>query len=95
MHADLKLNQITKLLPQEEYNMSDLQTIYTAFYADMNGIILSARSNAIRSVEYTRMMLYWHLGERIFIEDQSGQNRAEYGEYLIKNLAKELESEFS
>ena len=74
--------------------MSDLQTINSTFYADMKGIILNARNNAVRSVEYTRMMMYWHLGERIFVEEQSGRDRAEYGEYLIHTLSKELESEF-
>ncbi|MCL2141308.1 MAG: PDDEXK nuclease domain-containing protein [Methanimicrococcus sp.] len=74
--------------------MSDLQNTNTVFYNDMKEIILNARSNAVHSVEYTRMMMYWHLGERIFIEEQRGQDRAEYGEYLIKNLSKELENEF-
>jgi len=74
--------------------MDDIQATNTAFYNDMRDIILNARSNAVRSVEFTRMMMYWHLGERIFIEEQRGQDRAEYGEYLIKNLSKELENEF-
>jgi len=38
--------------------------------------------------------MYWQLGERIFVEEQRGEDRAKYGEYLIKNLAKDLESEF-
>jgi len=74
--------------------MSGLQTTNPTFYDDMKNIILNARKNAIRSVEFTRLMMYWHLGERIFIEEQRGQNRAEYGEYLIRNLSKELEIEF-
>ena len=40
------------------------------------------------------MMMYWHLGERIFVEEQRGQDRAEYGEYLIRDISKELENEF-
>jgi predicted nuclease of restriction endonuclease-like (RecB) superfamily len=40
------------------------------------------------------MMMYWHLGERIFIEEQRGQDRAEYGAYLTKNIATHLEAEF-
>jgi hypothetical protein len=39
-------------------------------------------------------MMYWRLGERIFLEEQHGKDRAEYGEYLLDNLAKQLESEF-
>ena len=74
--------------------MRDLQTTNAAFYADMREIILNARNSAVRSIEYARMMMYWHLGERIFIEDQRGQSRAEYGEYLIRDLSNKLESEF-
>ena len=74
--------------------MGDLQTTHPAFYNDMREIILSARRNAVRSVEYARLMMYWHMGERIFVEEQRGQDRAEYGEYLIRDLSKELEAEF-
>ena len=38
--------------------------------------------------------MYWRLGERIFVEEQHEKNRAEYGEYLIRNLSRQLESEF-
>lgn len=38
--------------------------------------------------------MYWKLGERIFIEEQKGQDRAEYGAYLLQNVALEIEKEF-
>jgi len=38
--------------------------------------------------------MYWKLGERIFNEEQGGKDRADYGAFLIKNLAKELEPQF-
>ena len=38
--------------------------------------------------------MYWHLGQRIFKEEQQGKERADYGSYLIKTLAKRLEPEF-
>ena len=74
--------------------MSELQATAPGFLEDIRTIILEARDNAVRSVEFMRMMMYWHLGERIFIEEQRGQDRAEYGEHLIKNLAGQLEKEF-
>ena len=74
--------------------MSDLTTRNTGLYNDLREIILNARKNAIRSVEFMRLMMYWHLGERIFVEEQREQNRADYGDYLIQNLSKELENEF-
>ena len=74
--------------------MNYVQTASPDFLADMRNIVLEARNNAVRSVEFTRVLMYWHLGERIFIEEQSGQNRAEYGAYLTKNIAAHLEKEF-
>ena len=38
--------------------------------------------------------MYWKLGERIFEEEQQGKERADYGAYLIQNLANELEPEY-
>ena len=40
------------------------------------------------------MQMYWKVGERIFNEEQLGKDRADYGTYLIRNLAKEIEPEF-
>ncbi len=38
--------------------------------------------------------MYWHIGKRIFEEEQQGKDRAEYGEYLTKYIAEQLEPEF-
>lgn len=57
-------------------------------------IIESARTNAVRSVDFCRVQMYWQIGRRIVEEEQGGQARAEYGKSLIKNLAQELEPEF-
>jgi len=74
--------------------MSELQTTNPGFLADMRNIIEEARNNAVRSVDFERVKMYWSLGERIFVEEQGGQDRAAYGEFLIKNLAIQLEMEF-
>lgn len=64
------------------------------FISDIRTIILSARESTIRSVDTVRVQMYWKLGERIFIEEQKGQDRAEYGAYLLQNIATEIEKEF-
>ena len=74
--------------------MGDLQIKNTALHNDAREIILNARKDAVRSVEFTRLVMYWHLGERIFVEEQRRQDRADYGEYLIRDLSNELEKEF-
>jgi len=68
--------------------------VIDTLYSDVRQIIESARSNAVRSVDFCRVQMYWNLGKRIFEEEQQGKERADYGTYLIKNLAKRLEPEF-
>jgi len=75
-------------------DIKDYVTISPTFYDDVKSIIVNARSVSIRSVDFQRVLMYWRLGERIFIEEQRGEDRAEYGSYLIKNLAKTIEPEF-
>ena len=60
------------------------------FYTEIRQIIETARTNAIRSVDFSRVQMYWLLGKRIFEEEQQGKDRADYGTYLIRNLAEEL-----
>ena len=61
---------------------------------DLRQIIETARANAVRSVDFCRVQMYWHLGQRIFEEEQQGKERADYGTYLTRNLAKLLEPEY-
>lgn len=61
---------------------------------DIKIIITQAREQAVRSVDFQRVLMYWHIGKRIFVEEQGKQERAEYGRYLIRELAKQLEPEY-
>lgn len=65
-----------------------------SFITDIKNIIGVSRNEAVRSVEFYRVQMYWKLGERIFNEEQGGKDKTDYGTYLIKNFAKELQSEF-
>ena len=64
------------------------------FINDIREIIDGARIQAVRSVDSCRVQMYWHMGKRIFEEEQQGKSRADYGAYLIKNLARRLEPEY-
>lgn len=64
------------------------------FISDIKKIISSARVSAIRSVDFERVRMYWRLGERIFVKEQEGKERAEYGSFLIRNLSASIEPEF-
>jgi predicted nuclease of restriction endonuclease-like (RecB) superfamily len=61
---------------------------------DIQSIIISARENAVRAVDRERVIMYWHIGKRIFEEEQHGADRAEYGTQLIKYLSEQLQPQF-
>ena len=70
--------------------IDDIQGLYN----EVREIIAYARQNAVRSVDFCRVQMYWNIGRRILETEQNGKERAEYGSYLLKNLAKKLEPEY-
>ena len=63
-------------------------------YQDACQIIENARRNAVRSIDFNRVLMYWNLGHRIFEEEQQGKKRADYGTYLTKELSRRLVPEY-
>jgi predicted nuclease of restriction endonuclease-like (RecB) superfamily len=61
---------------------------------EIKSIISTSRDKAIRAVDNERTVMYWTIGKRIFEEEQQEKERAEYGTYLIKLLAEQLEPEY-
>ncbi|WP_018341984.1 PDDEXK nuclease domain-containing protein [Cytophaga aurantiaca] len=61
---------------------------------DIKAIITNARDKAIKAVDNERTIMYWTIGKRIFEEEQQGKDRADYGTYLIKFLADQLQPEY-
>ena len=61
---------------------------------DIKTIIATAKEKAVRAVDSERTIMYWNIGKRIFEEEQQGKDRADYGTYLIKFLAEQLQPEY-
>jgi len=57
-------------------------------------ILEQARSQVIRTVNSRMVLAYWHIGREIVEEEQHGENRAEYGERLIRGLSKRLTAKY-
>ena len=74
--------------------MNEMTPQKDKFLNDIRNIIDTARTQAVRSVDFCRVQMYWRMGKRIFEEEQQGKERADYGAYLIKNLAKQLQPEY-
>ena len=62
--------------------------------SDIKSIIVQSKDKTIRAVDHQRALMYWHIGKRIFEEEQEGKDRADYGKYLIKYLSEQLQPEF-
>jgi predicted nuclease of restriction endonuclease-like (RecB) superfamily len=77
-----------------EQKIDNTSVVRQEFVTDIRRIINDARANAVRSVDFCRVQMYWHLGKRILEEEQQGKARADYGTYLIRNLAKAIEPEY-
>ena len=66
----------------------------TALYSRIREILESARANIARSVNTTQVVSNWLVGREIVEEEQKGQDRAEYGEELLKGLSGQLGREY-
>ena len=64
----------------------EINTLYDA----INQIIEEARNTVYRTANFTMVQAYWNIGRAIVEEEQNGKERAEYGQELIKQLAKKL-----
>jgi predicted nuclease of restriction endonuclease-like (RecB) superfamily len=62
--------------------------------ADIKTIIEQAKDKAIRLVDHQRTLMYWHIGQRIFEEEQEGKDRADYANYLTTFIAQQLEPQY-
>ncbi|MEZ2442169.1 YhcG family protein [Chitinophaga sp. RCC_12] len=68
--------------------------IKTSFLADIKSMLFTARQKAYAAVNSAMVEVYWNIGKRIFEEEQLGKERADYGTFLIKELARHLTKEF-
>jgi len=63
---------------------------YTELLGGVVSLIEEARLAAVRSVNVVLTSTYWLVGRRIVEHEQSGSERAGYGEALLKRLAEDL-----
>lgn len=69
-------------------------TNYDTIHAGIVGLLENARRFAARNVNALMTASYWEIGRRIVEAEQGGQERAEYGERLIRYLADDLTTRF-
>ena len=63
-------------------------------FSAIREVISQARQQAYRSSNATLLRTYWEIGRLIVEDEQQGETKAAYGKAVLKNLSRELTSEF-
>ena len=63
-------------------------------YQSVKQILEAARSTAYRAVNFAMIQAYWNIGRVIVEDEQKGRKKADYGDYLVKELSGRLTKEF-
>lgn len=62
-------------------------------FEEVKKVLQEARNKVYKTANNAMVEAYWNIG-RIIVEKQSGNEKAEYGAALLKNLSKEMTKEF-
>lgn len=63
---------------------------YVQLLEDIKSILQKGLYRAYKAVDNIRVQTYWQVGERIVREELKHKNRADYGQKIIKKLARDL-----
>lgn len=66
----------------------------TRFYLNIVELLQSARNSIVRTINQTIVYTYYEIGKMIVEEEQQGQERAQYGKQVLKELSKKLTLDF-
>ncbi|WP_439556601.1 DUF1016 N-terminal domain-containing protein [Dyadobacter sp.] len=72
-------------------NKTDIST--TSLIQDVVQILQLARQKAYNAVNSEMVVAYWQMGRRIVQEEQHGEQKAAYGEAILKTLSMALTAE--
>jgi predicted nuclease of restriction endonuclease-like (RecB) superfamily len=64
------------------------------YISQIKKILIDARKKSYIAINNSMIEAYWLIGKKIVEEEQNGNDRANYGEELLKNLSRELSKEF-
>lgn len=67
---------------------------YKGLLGKVSNLLERARRETVRKINNVIVQTYWDIGRLIVQEEQQGSQRAQYGEYLIERLSKDLTKRF-
>jgi len=70
------------------------ELVRTNYYQNIKTLLSDARNKTYRAINFVMVETYWNIGKMIVEQEQKGNERAEYGKYLITDLSKKLTDDF-
>lgn len=68
----------------------ELKNQHNSLVDEIKRILKTAQAKAVSAVNSAMVFAYWEIGKRIVEEEQNGDEKAEYGTSLLKELAQNL-----
>ena len=68
----------------------DIKNRHSTFINEIKNILKNAQAKAVNAVNSAMVFAYWEIGKRIIEEEQNGKEKADYGSFLLKELAQNL-----
>lgn len=64
------------------------------FISDLRTIVSAARDTSYRMANMMQVLQNWLIGRRVFVQEQQGKARADYGKHIIELASQSLTQEF-
>lgn len=74
-------------------NVKEYEYIDEGFYNEIKEVLTEARKRVYRNIQSEMVLTYWQIGKMI-VEKQGGEERAKYGDGLIKELSIQMTNDF-
>lgn len=71
-----------------------MEELKNTFFEDVCNLLSNARKNVKKAADLAMVYSYFEVGRRIVEEEQSGADRAQYGQYILKELSEYLTKNF-
>ncbi|UZD21407.1 PDDEXK nuclease domain-containing protein [Algoriphagus halophytocola] len=72
----------------------EIESRHSGLLKAIRSILSEARQKAVNAVNSAMVFAYWEIGKRIVDEEQEGKDRADYGSFLLQQLAENLTVDF-
>ncbi len=73
---------------------SDLNNNIDILYRRVETHVNNAKISIVKSINTEMVKAYWLIGRDLVIHEQEGEDRAEYGKSIIKEVSKRLQKEY-